>query len=82
MDLLNRSLLVNTGPGGSWSASTSPASVINLSAVPEAEGEGFDAIAPGSRLLEREPWSTPSARCLPNERQILVNMKTARFPPF
>ncbi len=31
--------------------------IINLSAVPEAEDEPFDAIAPGSWLLERVPWS-------------------------
>lgn len=31
--------------------------VINLRAVPEAESERFDAVAPGSWLLERVPWS-------------------------
>jgi GntR family histidine utilization transcriptional repressor len=36
--------------------------LINLSAVPEAEAESFDAVAPGSWLLGKVPWSTAQHR--------------------
>lgn len=36
--------------------------LINLSAVPEAEAESFDAVAPGSWLLGKVPWSTAEHR--------------------
>ncbi|MCZ4094285.1 histidine utilization repressor [Sinorhizobium psoraleae] len=36
--------------------------LISLSAVPEAEAEPFDAVAPGSWLLGKVPWSTAEHR--------------------
>ncbi|ASY67019.1 Histidine utilization repressor (plasmid) [Sinorhizobium sojae CCBAU 05684] len=36
--------------------------LINLSAVPEAEAEPFDTVAPGSWLLGQVPWSTAEHR--------------------
>ncbi|MCA1444412.1 histidine utilization repressor [Ensifer sp. IC4062] len=36
--------------------------LINLSAVPEAEAEPFDTVAPGSWLLGKVPWSTAEHR--------------------
>jgi len=36
--------------------------LINLIAVPEAEAESFDTVAPGSWLLGKVPWSTAEHR--------------------